>query len=111
MADNVVLRFDRVSYEYDHGKPILDESSFSVRRGAKITLMGQNGAGKSSLFKLIMRDMKPEAGRISLDSDATVAIAHQVMDREKLDFTIEQFFAEAFPEQRYDLRARIKDVL
>ena len=111
MADNVVLRFDRVSYEYDHGKPILDEASFSVRRGAKITLMGQNGAGKSSLFKLIMQEMKLEAGRISLDSGATVAIARQVMDREKLDYTIEQFFAEAFSEQRYDLRARIKDVL
>ena len=64
MADNVVLRFDRVSYEYDHGKPILDESSFSVRRGAKITLMGQNGAGKSSLFKISMRGMKPRAVKI-----------------------------------------------
>jgi ATPase subunit of ABC transporter with duplicated ATPase domains len=111
MADNVVLRFDRVSYEYDHGKPILDESSFSVRRGAKITLMGQNGAGKSSLFKLIMDEMKPEAGRISLDKGSTVAIARQVMDREKLDHTIEQFFAEAFTEVNYDLRARIKNVL
>ena len=111
MADNVVLRFDRVSYEYDHGKPILDESSFSVRRGAKITLMGQNGAGKSSLFKLITGEMKPDSGRISLDSGSTVAIAKQTMDREKLDLTIEQFFAEAFTETRYDLRARILDVL
>ena len=110
-ADNVVLRFDRVSFEYDHGKPILDEASFSLRRGSKITLMGQNGAGKSSLFKLILGEMKPEAGRVSLESGSTVAIARQTMDREKLDHTLEEFFAEAFTETRYDLRARIKDVL
>ncbi len=111
MAESVVLRFDRVSYEYDHGKPILDEVSFSVRRGAKITLMGQNGAGKSSLFKLIMGEMKPESGRISLDNNATVAIAKQVMDREKLDYTVEQFLAEAFSGKDYELRPRIIDVL
>lgn len=54
--DNVVLRFDKVSFEYGHKKPILDEVSFSLRAGSKITLMGQNGAGKSSLFKLITRE-------------------------------------------------------
>ena len=68
--DNVVLRFDNVSFEYRHGKPILDGVSFSLRRGAKFTLMGQNGAGKSSLFKLLTGELKPMEGRISLDSDS-----------------------------------------
>lgn len=108
--DNVVLRFDRVSFEYSHGKPILDEASFSVRRGAKITVMGQNGAGKSSLFKLILKELKSESGRISLENDATVAIARQVLPREKMDLTVEEYFAEAYPDTRYDLRARINDV-
>src|SRR5690349_16897334 len=109
--DNVVLRFDRVSFEYEHGKTTLDEASFSVRRGAKITLMGQNGAGKSSLFKLILGELKPSRGRISLENGASVAIARQTMAREKLDLTIEEYFAEAFPETRYDLRSLIKNVL
>lgn len=109
--DNVVLRFDRVSFEYEHGKTLLDETSFSVRRGSKVTLMGQNGAGKSSLFKLILRELKPEGGRISLENDATVAIARQTMAREKLDLTLEEYFTEAFEDVRYDLRARINDVL
>jgi ATPase subunit of ABC transporter with duplicated ATPase domains len=109
--DTVVLRFDRVSFEHEHNKLLLDQASFSMRRGAKITLMGQNGAGKSSLFKLILGELKPERGRISLESGATVAIARQTMAREKLDLTIEEYFAEAFPDTRYDLRARINDVL
>jgi len=40
MAEEVVLRFSDVTFEYAEGKPLLDEASFSVRRGAKITLMG-----------------------------------------------------------------------
>ena len=39
MAEEVVLRFDEVKFEYINKRPILDEASFSVRRGAKITLM------------------------------------------------------------------------
>ncbi|MFH1979823.1 MAG: ATP-binding cassette domain-containing protein, partial [Patescibacteria group bacterium] len=50
MSNEVILRFDEVTFEYLHKKPILDEASFSVRNGAKVTLMGQNGAGKSTLF-------------------------------------------------------------
>ncbi len=53
MSEEVILRFNEVSFEYTYHKPVLDEVSFSVRRGAKFTLMGQNGAGKSTIFGLI----------------------------------------------------------
>ena len=53
MSNQVILRFDEVTFEYQHKKPVLDEVSFSIRNGSKITLMGQNGAGKSTLFSLI----------------------------------------------------------
>ena len=44
MANNdVSVRFNKVSFEYGQDKPILDEVSFSLRRGSKMTLMGQNG--------------------------------------------------------------------
>ena len=45
-----IVRFDKVSFEWGANNPILDNVSFSLRRGAKITLMGQNGAGKSTYF-------------------------------------------------------------
>lgn len=109
--DTVVLRFDAVSFEFGHKKPILDEVSFSVRSGSKITLMGQNGAGKSSLFKLITGELHPESGRVSIDRVATVAIARQTIPREQLDFTVEQFFEQFFSEKKWNLPALIKDVL
>lgn len=109
--DNVILRFSDVSFAYDHGKQILDEASFSVRQGSRITLMGQNGAGKSSLFTLITGEAKPNEGGIYFTpKDATIAIARQVMPREYLDLTVREYFATAFADIRYNLDKLIKDV-
>jgi ATPase subunit of ABC transporter with duplicated ATPase domains len=74
----VIVRFDQVSFEYGHNKKILDDVSFSVRRGAKITIMGQNGAGKSTLFGMIAGALKPESGDIFLAPRLTIATARQV---------------------------------
>ncbi len=109
--DNVVLRFDKVSFEYGHKKPILDEVSFSMRSGSKVTLMGQNGAGKSSLFKLITGESQPLSGRVSLDPSATVAIGRQTIPRDQLDMTVEDFFAQFFHEKQWNLPKLIQDVL
>ena len=48
----VVVRFEKIFFEYGHNKHILDEVDFSIRRGMKVTVMGQNGAGKSTIFGL-----------------------------------------------------------
>ena len=61
MSDNnVAIRFSDVSFEYASNKPILDEASFSLRQGSKFTLMGQNGAGKSTILNLITGALKPK---------------------------------------------------
>ncbi|OGH69396.1 MAG: hypothetical protein A2754_00275 [Candidatus Magasanikbacteria bacterium RIFCSPHIGHO2_01_FULL_47_8] len=108
---DVIVRFDEVSFNYSHNKPVLDETSFSVRENAKITIMGQNGAGKSTIFKMITGELTPDSGGVHTGLKATIAIATQVMKRENLEKTIETFFAEAFPKKMYDLPKRIKDVL
>jgi ATP-binding cassette subfamily F protein 3 len=108
---NVVIRFDKVSFWHDEDHPILDEVNFSIRENAKITLMGQNGAGKSTIFKMMMGVYKPNEGMVHISKDATVAIGLQVMARERMEDTIREFFARAFPEKMYDLDRRIKDVL
>lgn len=108
---DVIVRFDEVTFNYEGGKTILDEASFSVRENAKITIMGQNGAGKSTIFKLITGELKPTSGGIHIRGGATIAIATQVMQQKNLDQTIEEFFAAAFDKKMYDLGGRIKDVM
>jgi len=107
----IVVRFEDVSFEYGHAKPILEEVNFSVREGAKITLMGQNGAGKSTIFGLIMGTVKPESGSIHLAHGLTIATAKQVMPREAQDLTVKEFFQNCFDTKVYDIDPRIDEVL
>ena len=51
--EETVLRFEEVSFDYGPNYPILNEADFSLRKGMKVALMGQNGAGKSTIFQLI----------------------------------------------------------
>ncbi len=108
---NVIISFDDVSFAYDANKPILEEASFSVRENSKFTIMGQNGAGKSTIFKLITKDIKPDGGQANTSLGTSIAIATQVMKPENLEKTIEEFFAQTFDKQLYDLPRRINEVL
>ena len=111
MSDEVVLRFNDVSFEYVYNKPILDEACFSVRNGSKITLMGQNGAGKSTIFSLIRGEIKPSKGIVSVATGATVGSARQVVAREDLDLSIEEYFAKAFDNVPGNLKSQISKVM
>lgn len=111
MANEVILRFSDVTFVYGK-KPILSEAAFSVRHGAKITLMGQNGAGKSTIFRLIAGELHPEEGDVIVESGLTMAMARQVIPRNQLESTVLAFFEAAFPNRKvYDIEPRIKKVL
>ncbi|MEI7810738.1 MAG: ATP-binding cassette domain-containing protein [bacterium] len=108
--EEVVVRFDNVSFEFGHNKPILDGVSFSIRRGSKITIMGQNGAGKSTIFKLITGALVPEDGEIHCGR-GVIALSRQVIPREDLTLTVREFFEKCFDKKVYDIDPRIEDVL
>jgi len=108
---DVIIRFEGVTFGYDVENLLLDEADFSVRENSKMTVMGQNGAGKSTIFKLLTGVLKPDRGEIHIKQDASIAIATQVMPREKMEFTVREFFASAFTELHYDLDKKIADVL
>jgi ATP-binding cassette subfamily F protein 3 len=111
MANEVILRFSDVTFVYGK-KPILNEATFSVRRGAKITLMGQNGAGKSTMFRLIAGELHPEEGDVIVEGGLTMAMGRQVIPRDQLDSTVLDFFNTAFPGKKvYDIEPRIKKAL
>ncbi len=107
----IVIRFEKISFEYNPNKPILEEVDFSVRRGMKVTVMGQNGAGKSTLFGLITGTLTPEDGNVHLAQRATIALSRQVIPREELDLTVRAFFEKCFKEKVYDIDPKIDDVL
>jgi ATPase subunit of ABC transporter with duplicated ATPase domains len=94
--DDVAVRFNQVTFEYGYKKPILDEVSFALRRGTKITLMGQNGAGKSTILNLMTGSLKANDGSIYVDPRLKIAYAKQVIPREEMLLTIKEFFEKCF---------------
>lgn len=109
--NETVLKFNKVSFGFGHNKPILIDVDFSLRRGSKFALMGQNGAGKTTIFGLITGKYKPEAGNINIVNGVTIATAHQVVLKSDLDLTVREFFQKCFDKKIYDIDPRIDSVL
>lgn len=61
------LRIDRVSLSYDGKIKVLDGVSLSIAKGEKVALVGETGAGKSSLTSLILRFYEPTEGSMLWD--------------------------------------------
>ena len=106
-----LITFSDVTFEYTHNKPILIGANFVIRRGAKLTLMGQNGAGKSTIFGLITKEYKQGDGDINIMPRTTIAVSRQVIPRNDLDLTIRSFFEKCFSEKIYDIDPKIDAVL
>jgi ATP-binding cassette subfamily F protein 3 len=113
--DESIIHFEEVSFGYRHNHPLLDEVSFTLRRGMKMAVMGQNGAGKSTLFSLMTAESSPTDGEINRAHALKVALAAQVIPREKMGLTVRDFFAhyaEASAGRAvYDIDPRIDKVL
>ncbi len=108
---DTVLSFDAVTFEYGPNNPILHEADFSLRRGIKVTLMGQNGAGKSTIFQLITGALQPESGKVNITNGVTIATARQVIPRDQMELTVREFFEKCFVKKVYDIDPRIDEVL
>jgi ATPase subunit of ABC transporter with duplicated ATPase domains len=109
--DGTIISFDHVTFGFKENKPLLDDVSFSVRQGSKITIMGQNGAGKSTILKLMTGGHKPLGGKVNLFPGFTVATAHQVISHEDRNLTVTDFFMKHYGEHTYDIGRRIDEVL
>lgn len=61
------IEFDRVEFFYKETEPLLKDFSLHIRQGETIALVGETGAGKSTIVNLICRFYEPKGGRILID--------------------------------------------
>jgi ATP-binding cassette subfamily B protein len=64
------INFDRVSFGYHPDRPILQEFSLNIEAGQKVALVGNSGAGKSTVGRLLFRFYDPLSGDISIDGQS-----------------------------------------
>ena len=77
--DEASVTLDHVSFSYQDGEPVLQDLSFSLQKGESVTLTGRTGAGKSTVFKLLLGLYSPAAGHVRIFG----AEADQIPDSEK----------------------------
>jgi ATP-binding cassette subfamily B protein len=61
------VRFENVSFRYDPDIPVLKDISFALKCNMKLAIVGQTGAGKSTIINLLARFYDPNEGRILID--------------------------------------------
>ena len=61
------IKFDKVDFSYEAGKPLLQDFNLTIRPGEKVGLIGRSGAGKSTIVNLLLRIYEPQNGTISID--------------------------------------------
>ena len=62
-----VIRLDDVTFAYEHGKPVVKGLDTVIRKGERVAVVGKNGAGKSTMAKLITGIHRPNKGHIYID--------------------------------------------
>ncbi len=67
-----MIHFQNVSKKYGKDTLALDQVSFEIEKGSFVYLIGPTGSGKTTIFRLIIRDLLPSAGQIKIgDWDIT----------------------------------------
>jgi len=64
------ITFDRLSFEYEPGKNILDNLSFDIKKGEMVGLIGPSGAGKTTIVDLLLRFYNANNGDILIDGNS-----------------------------------------
>lgn len=62
------ITVENLSFSYDKGKPVLQDISFTIKKGEKIGIVGISGAGKSTLFKLLLKEHEHYDGMVKIGS-------------------------------------------
>jgi ATP-binding cassette subfamily B protein len=61
------IRFERISFAYGNGVPVLNDVDIVVPPGDTVAIVGSTGSGKTTLIKLLLRFVDPESGRVLFD--------------------------------------------
>ena len=85
---NPILELDNINFSYNNEKQILKNVSFKINKGDMAAIVGRNGAGKSTISKLVCGFYKPTSGRILFDGKDMVD--YTIKERsEKIGFVMQ----------------------
>ena len=95
-----MLEFRNVSFSYEPGTPVIDDLSFHIRKGETVGLIGANGAGKSTIMKLML-GLLPAQGEILVEG-MPVTKQNLSVIRQKIGFVLQDSDNQMFMPTVYE---------
>ncbi|GBG24109.1 ATP-binding cassette sub-family F member 1 [Hondaea fermentalgiana] len=71
------ISVEDVAFKYPGGKTLFKKLSFGIDKDSRITIVGANGIGKSTLMKLFVGDLEPTKGEVKINRGVRIAKYHQ----------------------------------
>jgi len=109
----LVLRLDNVSLRYGL-KPLLESAALELGSGERVALLGRNGEGKSSLLKLIARQIAPDGGEIWIRPGARVASLDQealIESEERVRVLVAQGLAQGSADAQWQGELQVRRII
>ena len=95
-----MIELKNVSFEYEKGRPVLNDVSFTIRDGESVGLIGANGAGKSTLMKVLL-GLVTARGQVVVDG-VEVNGANLAQVRRRLGFVLQNSDNQMFMPTVYE---------
>lgn len=90
-------------------KNVLDGVNFEVKTGERISLIGENGSGKSTILKIINREEKQDEGTINIRNNSTIGFLKQFYNKEQENLIVEQYLKRSF-EKYTEIETKLKEL-
>lgn len=107
MPSDVLVDARGLVKEYGAGRRVVDDVSFSIRRGETLGLVGESGSGKSTVARMLLRLVEPTAGEISYEGRNLLIASPQEMRalRRRMQVVFQDPYAALNP------RMRVREIL
>lgn len=90
----LILDIQDLTFGYKNGETLLEHANLSIYGQEKIWFYGPNGIGKSTLIKLITKELTPDSGKISIGENVKWTYFSQDQSHLNMDKTLEEYFLE-----------------
>ena len=104
-----LLGAEALHFEYPT-QQVLDSVTLGVSAGDRIGIVGRNGDGKSTLMKLLVGTLEPDAGQVTVRGDVTIGMLDQ-SDTADTTLTVGQTIVGDLPEHEWAGDPKIRDVI
>lgn len=90
-------------------KRVLDEFDLELKTGERVALIGPNGSGKTTIFKIITGEESPSSGMISVRKGATLGMLSQIPKKYSDDVTVLDVLKSG-KQKVYDIEKKLRDI-